>query len=292
MAQQRLADSNSKQRRRLSIDADSRKTDALALAERMRAWLRARDAYAPTPADADVQVVLGGDGSVCRAARGNCEVPILGIDFGQFGFLAPVPPKRWEARLGQVLAGRYLVREDVTLRVVVERGPDVVGTLWAVQDIVFHAYVVPGGGQQMALLELYMDGKYLNPIPGDGLIIATSPGSSAYNLAAGGPVLAPGSGTFAITPICAHTPMRASFTVDQNTPITVVQNGRFPINVAVDGQESFDDFQPQDVAHVTADPRRFRLVTFRDISFYDRFRQRFNYRIRPGWDASQSHHEH
>ena len=258
----------------------------------MRNWLRGREALAEDPGAADVQVVVGGDGTVVRAARATCQVPVLGIDFGQFGFLAHVPPTRWETRLAQVLAGRYQVREDATLRVVVERGDQIVCTLWGVQDVVFHGFVVPGNGQQIALLELYMDGKYLNPIPGDGLIVATSPGSSAYNLAAGGPVLAPGSHTFAVTPICAHTPMRASFSVAEDTPITIVQAGRFPINVCVDGQESFDAFEPGDIAHVSADPRRFRLVTFRDVSFYDRFRQRFNYRIRPGHRASELFHEH
>jgi NAD+ kinase len=278
--------------RRLSVVADPRKPEALELHETMRRWLAEQGAYAEDPADADVQVVIGGDGTVVRAARANCDVPVLGIDFGQFGFLAHVPPTRWESRLRQVLAGRYEVRVDATIRVELERGDMPLVSLWAVQDVVFHAYVVPGNGQQMAVLELYIDGKYLNPIPGDGLIIATSPGSSAYNLAAGGPVLAPGSQTFAITPISAHTPMRASFSVAESTPITVVQIGRFPINVSVDGQESFDDFAPNDVAHVRADPRRFRLVTFSNTSFYGRFRQRFNYRIRPGQRASKLFHQH
>jgi len=277
---------------RLSVVADPRKADAAALAERMRNWLRAREAYAEEPQGADVQVVLGGDGTVVRAARAACNVPVLGIDYGQFGFLAHVPPSRWEARLSQVLNGRYQVREDATIRVDLERGKEVVATLWAVQDVVFHAFVVPGNGQQMTMLELYIDGKYVNPIPGDGLIVATSPGSSAYNLAAGGPVLAPGSQTFAVTPISAHTPMRASFSVAESTRIEVVQVGRFGINVCVDGQESFDDFAPGDVAHLSADPRRFRLVTFRDTSFYGRFRQRFNYRIRPGYRASRLFHQH
>jgi NAD+ kinase len=277
---------------RLSVEADPRKSDALALADRMRAWLSARGALSDDPCEADVQVVLGGDGTVVRAARAQCDVPVLGIDFGQFGFLAHVPPTRWERRLAQVLAGRYQVREDATLRVVLERAGATVCEMWAVQDVVFHAFVVPAKGQQIALLELYIDGKYLNPIPGDGLIVATGPGSSAYNLAAGGPVLAPGSHTFAVTPISAHTPMRASFAVAEATPVTIVQAGRFPINVCVDGQESFDTFEPQDVAHVAADPRRFRLVTFRGVSFYDRFRQRFNYRIRPGYRATELFHEH
>jgi NAD+ kinase len=278
--------------RRLSVEADPRKPEAVALAERMRAWLAARQAYAEAAAEADVQVVLGGDGTVVRAARAACHVPVLGIDFGQFGFLAHVAPGRWEARLNQVLRGRYEVREDATILVELERKDRSLGTLWAVQDVVFHAFVVPGNGQQMAQLELYIDNKYLNPIPGDGLIVATSPGSSAYNLAAGGPVLAPGSRTFAITPISAHTPMRATFSVAESTPITVVQAGRFPISVCVDGQDSFDSFAPDDVAHITADPRRFRLVTFRDTSFYDRFRQRFNYRIRPGYRESGLFHQH
>ena len=278
--------------RRLSVIADPRKPEAVALADKMRLWLDERDAFAEDPTQSDVQVVIGGDGTVVRTARALCEVPVLGIDFGQFGFLAHVPPTRWEARLGQVLAGRYEVRVDSTVRVTLERGNRQLASLWAVQDVVFHGYVVPGGGQQMAVLEVYIDNKYLNPIPGDGLIVATSPGSSAYNLAAGGPVLAPGSQTFAITPICAHTPMRASFSVAESATITLVQVGRFPINVCVDGQDSFDDFAPNDIAHIAADPRRFRLVTFPDTSFYGRFRQRFNYRIRPGHRASRLFHQH
>jgi NAD+ kinase len=273
--------------RRLSLVVDPRKPEAVALGDRMRAWLLARDAFAADPSDADVQVVLGGDGTVVRAARAHDDLPVLGIDFGQFGFLAHVPPSRWESRLNQVLAGRYEVRVDATLRVVLERNHQVLRSLWAVQDVVFHAFVVPDHGQQMAQLELYIDNKYLNLIPCDGLIVATSPGSSAYNLAAGGPVLAPGSQTFAITPISAHTPMRTSFSVAESTPIAVVQVGRFPISVCVDGQESFDDFAPNDVAYVQADARCFQLVTFKDTSFYGRFRQRFNYRIRPGYRASK-----
>jgi NAD+ kinase len=278
--------------RRLSVIADPRKPDAVELSETMRAWLKEHGAYAEDPQHADVQIVIGGDGTVVRAARAHWQAPVLGIDFGQFGFLAHVPPSRWETRLKQVLAGRYEVREDATIRVELERGQRKLASLWAVQDVVLHAFVVPGNGQQMAVLELYIDNKYLNPIPGDGLIVATSPGSSAYNLAAGGPVLAPGSHTFAITPICAHTPMRASFSVAESTPITLVQVGRAPINVCVDGQESFDEFGPNDVAHIRADPRRFRLVTFPDTSFYGRFRQRFNYRIRPGHRASRVFHQH
>ena len=272
--------------------ADPRKPEALALRDKVRRWLVEREAYVDDSALADVQLVIGGDGTVVRAARAQCEVPVLGIDLGQFGFLAHVPPSHWEARLKQVLAGRYEVRVDATIRVDLERGKKPIASLWAVQDVVFHAFVRPGNGQQMALLELYIDNKYLNPIPGDGLIVATSPGSSAYNLAAGGPVLAPGSQTFAITPICAHTPMRASFSVAESTPITLVQVGRFPISVCVDGQESFDAFAPDDVAHIVADPRRFRLVTFKGTSFYGRFRQRFNYRIRPGHRASRLFHQH
>ncbi len=258
----------------------------------MRGWLREREAFAEDAEHADVQVVLGGDGTVVRAARATCNVPVLGIDFGQFGFLAHVPPARWETRLTQVLGGKYEVREDATIRVDLERGKDLLRSLWAVQDVVFHGFVMPGNGQQMAQLELYIDGKYLNLIPGDGLIVASSPGSSAYNLAAGGPVLAPGSQTFAVTPICAHTPMRASFSVAESTRIELVQVGRFPISVCVDGQDTFDEFAPHDVAHISADPRRFRLVTFRDTSFYGRFRQRFNYRIWPGYRASRLFHQH
>ena len=271
---------------RLSVIADPRKPETIQLKERMRAWLEERGAFVEDPGESDIQIVLGGDGMVVRAARANCQVPVLGIDFGQLGFLAHGPPTRWEPRIKQVLQGRFDVRVDATIRVDLERARKPLGSLWAVQDVVFHAFVVPGKGQQMTVLELYIENKYVNPFPGDGLIVATSPGSSAYNLAAGGPVLAPGSHTFAITPISAHTPMRASFAVAESTPISIVHVGRSPISVCVDGDESFDDFSPNDVAHVSDDPRRFQLVTFPDTSFYSRFRQRFNYRIRPQLHAS------
>jgi len=84
----------------------------------------------------------------------------------------------------------------------------------------------------------------------------------------------------------------AGLAVAESTAITLVHNGRFPINVCVDGQESFDSFSNEDVAHIVADPRKFQLVTFRDTSFYGRFRQRFNYRIRPGYRASRVFHQH
>lgn len=274
--------------RLLSVEADPRKDEARKLGEEIRDWLRQRDAWVESPCDADVQIVLGGDGSVVRAARTTNGVPVIGLDFGHFGFLAHVPPDRWQQRLTQVLKGNYVLREDATLRVTLERGRQVLSDMWAVQDVVFHAYVVTGNGQQMAQLDLYIDGKHLNVIPGDGLIIATAPGSSAYNLSAGGSVLTPGGGVFSVTPISPHTPMRSSFAVPEQTPISVVQNGRFAINVCVDGQETFDTFEPGDIAHVRADPRRFRLVSFRDVNFLDRFRQRFNYRIRPGHRAART----
>src|SRR6266508_852216 len=107
----------------------------------MRAWLRERGALAEEQQQADVQVVLGGDGTVVRAARALCDVPVLGVDFGQFGFLAHVPPERWETRLNQVLAGKYDVRVDSTIRVDLERDGQVTASLWAVQDVVFHAFV-------------------------------------------------------------------------------------------------------------------------------------------------------
>src|SRR5207302_2419057 len=120
---------------RLSVVADARKPDAVALAEKMRQWLTERDALAERQEDADVQVVLGGDGTVVRAARAQCDVPVLGVDFGQFGFLAHVPPSRWETRLKQVLHGRYDVRIDSTIKVELERNGLPLASLWAVQDV-------------------------------------------------------------------------------------------------------------------------------------------------------------
>jgi hypothetical protein len=86
--------------------------------------------------------------------------------------------------------------------------------------------------------------------------------------------------------------MRASFSVAESSVITVAQVGRFAISVCVDGQESYDTFEPNDVAHIAADERRFQLVTFPDTSFYGRFKQRFNYRIRPGHRTSKLFHQH
>ncbi len=107
--------------RKLSVDANPLNSRAVALAQTLSTWLKARDAFALQPSETDVQVVLGGDGAVIRAARAAHDIPVVGIDFGHFGFLTQIPPAASERRLRQILAGDYGLQESPTLRVIITR---------------------------------------------------------------------------------------------------------------------------------------------------------------------------
>lgn len=185
------------------------------------------------PAMVELIVVLGGDGTLISVARqvGSLRIPILGVNLGSLGFLTEVTLNELYPTLERVLQGEYGVSERMMLKAVVRRGGQEIGQYRVLNDVVINK----GALARIIDMEAWVDDAYLTTFKADGLIIATPTGSTAYNLAAGGPIIYPGLHCLVISPICPH--------MLTNRPIIVADESIIRIEVK---------FQEEDVAF-TAD---------------------------------------
>lgn len=223
---------------------------------------------------ADAIVVLGGDGLMMRAANAYPGVPLLGINFGRVGFLALVERRNWQHAIKALLTGEYAIQEGATLQATLLRGAQRVPQGSAINDVVVRS------GTRMVDLEIYIDGQYVNTYPGDGMIVATPHGSTAYGMAAGGPILTAGVRGFAIVPISCHSPIRTPFVVSEDAIIELVVANDHDSSLILDGREQ-EHLGLWDSVRVERGDDAFRLVTLGSTNFYEAFRTKFNFRIRP-----------
>ena len=222
----------------------------------------------------DAIVVLGGDGLMMRAANAYPDVPLLGINFGNVGFLALVERRDWKRAIDALVSGEFALQEGPTLQATRMRGGISANQGWAINDVVIRS------GLRMIDVEIYIDGRYVNTYPGDGMIVATPHGSTAYGMAAGGPILSAGVRGFAIVPINCHSPIRTPFVVPEDATIEMVVANDHESSLILDGREH-DTLQQWDIVLVERGVHTFRLITLESTNFYEAFRTKFNFRIRP-----------
>ena len=166
----------------------------------------------------DVMVVLGGDGTMLSAVHRFPGVPLLGLNLGSLGYLASVEEAHFDDAIRALAAGRYSVSRRTALKV---RGVDALNDVVVSRGVTGHAI----------RLDFSVDGEPVTRFVADGLVIATPTGSTAYSLAAGGPVLMPASQSFAVTPVCPHAL--------SSRPLVLRDSARMSISVVVreDGDE-------------------------------------------------------
>jgi NAD+ kinase len=212
-------------------------------------------------AQADAVVVLGGDGTLLGASRlmaTDRPVPILGVNFGSLGFLTEITLAELYPTLESVLEGRYRYEERRMLRGCVRREgqPDVTDD--ALNDVV----VTKATLSRIIELDVSVDGLFVSTFRADGLIVSSPTGSTAYNLAAGGPILHPTLPAIVLTPICPHMLTNRPLVVSDGSAIEVrlrsPQDGE--VHLTFDGQRGFP-MGRQDSVQVTRSPRTLRLVT-------------------------------
>lgn len=232
----------------------------------------------------DVIVVLGGDGLMMRTANAYPDVPLLGINFGNVGFLALVERRDWARAIDALVSGEYSLQEGPTLQATRLRNDQAVNQGWAINDVVIRA------GLRMVDLEIYIDGHYVNTYPGDGMIVATPHGSTAYGMAAGGPILTAGVRGFAIVPINCHSPIRTPFVAPEEATIEMVVANDHECSLILDGREH-DTLRQWDIIQVVRGEHAFRLITLESTNFYEAFRTKFNFRIRPDAVPSRTNGE-
>lgn len=193
---------------------------------------------------ADLVVVLGGDGTMLHAARAlACQnVPIIGINLGQLGFLTDIPAQVMEKMLGQVLDGHYQEETRTLLKTKIVRDGTIVSRSAALNDVV----LTKGMRGSMIDLEVYVDGRFVYSLRADGLIVATPTGSTAYALSSGGPILHPDLAAIVLVPICPHTL--------SNRPIAL--SDRCTVEIILQkGAGAVANFDVQDHCELVADDR-------------------------------------
>src|SRR5579859_996288 len=155
------------------------------------------------PSCTDLLIVLGGDGTLLSAARlaAHRKVPILAVNLGGLGFLTTVAQDEIYSILDEIFSGQHRVSERVMVEAEIIRGGEVIRRQIALNDAVLNKAALA----RIMDLELRVDGEYVTTYKADGLILSTPTGSSAYSLAAGGPIVYPTVECFVVTPICPHT---------------------------------------------------------------------------------------
>jgi len=210
-------------------------------------------------ARADVMVVLGGDGTLLGASPmlSKREVPVLGVNFGSLGFLTEITlPELSEALCG-VLDGTYATEERRMLHAVVRRA----GAADAEVDVLNDVVVTKAALSRIIELDVRIDGVFVSAFRADGLIVSSPTGSTAYNLAAGGPILHPRLPALVLTPICPHMLTNRPLVVSDESTIEVRLHGGRDVEVfaTLDGQRGFS-LAGSDSVTVTRSPRMLRLV--------------------------------
>lgn len=192
----------------------------------------------PMMSEIDLAIVLGGDGSMLRAARmaAGHDVPILGVNMGRVGFLTEVTPDNWQERLPCVLAGDYWIEERMMLRASATREGRLIGQYTALNDVV----VSRGNLARVVQLLTEIDGDELTTYVGDGLIVSTPTGSTAYALAVGGPILPPELRNILVIPIAPHLTLDRAIVLSQGAHVRVHVYTDHQAILTVDGQFAFE----------------------------------------------------
>lgn len=230
--------------------------------------IKAKPLSSIDPKIIDFVISLGGDGTLLRFIHHHPEItsPVIGINMGSLGFMTEIPLDDIYPSLNNLIAGNYTIQNRLMMDGVTKDNE----RCFAVNEIVIHRSKNPC----LIDLAIYVDGNYLNTFSADGIIVSTPSGSTAYSLAAGGPILAPELEAFVLTPICPHT--------ISNRPIVLMPNNEIEIKyisphdsveVISDGITLFS-MSTGDVFKISRSERRFRLVCLPNHEYFSTLRSK------------------
>jgi NAD+ kinase len=190
--------------------------------------------YAPAKNDVELCIVLGCDGTILRALQcySGTGIPVFAINFGEIGFLATVEPQDIESGIARALNGDFELLRLPAIELGLPDGASEVGRQTAINDVAIHRKV----GERVAELAYALDGEEAGSVRCDGLVVATPAGSTGYNLANGGPVMAWGVEGFVVSFIAPHSMSARALVVAPDDRLTIYNRSREPLDVAVDGR--------------------------------------------------------
>ncbi|MBP9841973.1 MAG: NAD(+)/NADH kinase [Simkaniaceae bacterium] len=214
----------------------------------------------------DVIITMGGDGTILHAAHtyAHLNAAIFGINLGHLGFMADVPLTDIYPSLDDLIAGAYTIEN----RLIIEGKAPRSKSCFALNDFVLHRGINPS----LIELSIHLDESYVNTFQADGMVISTPNGSTAYSLAAGGPILTPGLEGLVLTPICAHTISNRPIVITPNQQLKITYlSQKKEIDVIVDGLASFP-LHPGETLEITKSNRTFKLINLKRRDFYSTLR--------------------
>ncbi len=222
---------------------------------------------------ADLIICFGGDGTILHMAKTatRAGIPILGVNIGNLGFMAELENTELD-QLRRLSTGDFFVDSRMMLDVTVHRDRDIIFHDICLNDVV----VTKGAVARIVHLSVACDGIQSMEFGGDGVIVATPTGSTAYSLSAGGPIVEPEAHSIIVTPICAHDIASRSMVASENRIITVglTKNARRNAFLSVDGGKALR-LNLGDVATIRKSALETKLIRLKDRSFYDVVNQKF-----------------
>ncbi len=229
------------------------------------------------PEDTDCLIVLGGDGTMLRAARNlkNKSIPILGINLGHLGYLTAGDKESAKDTIEQVLAGRCVIEERIMLQGSLHRGKEVLVEDLALNDIT----VTRNNSLKTINLRLRVNGELLYRYRADGIILSTPTGSTAYNLSCGGPIVEPTADLLLVTPIAPHSLNNRSLILSSQDVIELELMANDDPDPDMEYCAYFDGdgmvrMEPGDRIRVVRAPEVTRILKLSDRSFLDTLRKK------------------
>jgi NAD+ kinase len=224
--------------------------------------------------DLDLVVSLGGDGTMLRtvALVAEADVPVIGVNFGQLGYLTDVEPEGARQAIDRFLAGEHRIEERMLLDVDVESAHD----LGAEHHIVAlnEAVLEKTASGHTVRLDVDLDGARFTPYAADGLIVATPTGSTAYAFSARGPIVEPTHRSLLLTPVSPHMLFDRTLVLNDDAEVRLTVAGQRPAALVVDGR-SIGELQPGDVVRCRAAAHVARLVTSGPRDFHAILKAKF-----------------
>lgn len=228
--------------------------------------------------DVDCILVLGGDGTLLRAARelADRNIPFLGINLGHLGYLAEIERQNVPMALEKLIANEYTIEERIMLTGSFYSDGKLVGKDIALNDIVLNRL----GNLKVVSYDVYVNDQYLNSFTADGMIVSTPTGSTGYSLSAGGPIISPTASMLVLTPICSHTLNSRSivFSGDDTIRIQIGEGRRVNENdvcVTFDGDTCFP-MKTGDYVEIRKSTEVTRILKINQVSFLEVLRNKLS----------------
>jgi len=222
---------------------------------------------------ASVAVSLGGDGTMLRtvALVARSDVPVIGVNFGQLGYLTDVEPDGVRKALEQFLAGDYTLEERMMLEVTIAGAAGAESTVVLALN---EAVVEKTASGNTVRLDVELDGAFFTPYAADGLIVATPTGSTAYAFSARGPIVEPTHRALLLTPVSPHMLFDRTLVLDDDSSIRLTVSDHRPAALVIDGR-SMGDLLPGDTVTCRASETVARLVMFGPRDFHSILKAKF-----------------